>query len=66
MKNNYRTVIPDDQLEAYLADKLTERPFYGFETEVVNLSTEDWLNRLRKQDEERKRNNANITRGLKR
>lgn len=59
------TIIKDEDLEEYLKDKLTERPFYGFDTESVRLSTTDWAERQRKQAEERKAANIRIARGLK-
>lgn len=59
-------IIKDEELEAYLSDKLTSKPDYGYDTTVKSLPTSDWLKRLAAEDAIRRKNNEQARRGLPR
>jgi hypothetical protein len=54
-------VIPDRLLPDYLADKLTTKPDYGFDTTKQSLSIEDFKNQIdiKKNRDERNNNVRN-------
>jgi hypothetical protein len=50
-------IIPDDQLEAYLADKLTTKPDYGYSTEAATSITSREVAAREADEKNRKANN---------
>jgi len=60
----YWPIIADDQLAAYLSDKILVRPNYGYATEatIKALAESKYQEALRKQNEQRGKDNKSVTR----
>jgi len=62
----YWPIIADDQLAAYLSDKILVRPDYGYATEanLKSLAGSRYQEALRKQKEQREKDNKSVIRSF--